>query len=124
MLGHQAPRHVEAVVGRTHLVGRLCDLDRIASCVLGSVHRLIGGVNQLSYVGAVIRIPGNPDREGDRTQDRALVHDGEPVSGLANLLRPEDAHVERALGEQDDELVSTVAARYVFNSDNGMEQAT
>jgi hypothetical protein len=54
---------------RARLVGRLGALDPIAACVLGSVHRLIRGVNQPVHVGAVIRIRANPDREGDPAQD-------------------------------------------------------
>ena len=54
---------------RARLVGQLGALNPIAACALGSVHRLIRGVNQPVHVGAVIRIRGNPDREGDPTQD-------------------------------------------------------
>src|SRR3990172_10543140 len=73
---------------RALLVGRLGDLHPIASCMFGYVHRRIRGANQPDHVGTMIGIHGNPDREGDRTQDRALVQDVEPVRAPPDVLPP------------------------------------
>ena len=49
------------------------------------IHRLVGGAQQPSHVGGVVRVHGNSDGERDRIQDRTLVRDVESVCSLANI---------------------------------------
>src|SRR5204863_3037800 len=97
--------------------------DAVAPGLLRRVERFVGAAQQLLGFLGVIGEDGNPEGNGDGPERLIAISKLELCNFLAHALGPAQRGVERALGQQHQEFLASVAAGDVGPSRGAPERA-